>query len=119
MVKLRCARRERAKKFGRYLYFLTAAKILSLVSCGMESATRDPLITSDTVAGERSRRDASSFRLTGLRPIGSARAAILLVAFPAAFPVVFPVRPVVTLRSLAQTESLGKHCLKTARAERY
>src|SRR5580692_10878959 len=90
-VKLRCARRERAKKFGRYLYFLTAAKIRSFVSWGMESATLDPLMTSDTVAGDRPMRSANSLRLTGFRPMrifGPAR--LLLFA---------------TLRSLAQNES--------------
>src|SRR5580704_268665 len=113
MVKLRCARRERAKKFGRYLYFLTAAKILSLVSCGMESATREPLMTSDTVAGERSRRAASSFRLTGLRLIGSGRPVAFPVSLPVDFPDALPLLPIVTLRSLAQTESLGKRGLNS------
>src|ERR1700687_2749179 len=67
MVKLRWVRNDRAKKFGRYLNFRAAAKIRSLVSCGMESATLDRLITRETVAGERSRCSASFFKLIGLR----------------------------------------------------
>src|ERR1700675_4869340 len=67
MVKLRWVRSERAKKLGRYLNFRAAAKIRSLVSCGMESATLDRLMTRETVAGERSRCSASFFRLIGLR----------------------------------------------------
>ena|ERR1700722_20037424 len=107
MVKLRLARRERAKKFGRYLYFLTAAKILSFVSCGIESATCEPLTTSETVAGERFRSAASSFKLTGLRLDCAAR------------PDILPVFPVLTLRSLAQTETPGKHRLDYACDEQY
>src|SRR3984893_10005886 len=67
MVKLRWVRNERAKKLGRYLNLRAAAKIRSLVSCGMESATLDRLMTRETVAGERSRCSASFFRLIGLR----------------------------------------------------
>src|ERR1700688_3173895 len=67
MVKLRWVRNERAKKLGRYLNFRAAAKIRSLVSCGMESATLERLMTRETVAGERSRCSASFFRLIGLR----------------------------------------------------
>src|ERR1700674_2633561 len=67
MVKLRWVRRERAKKLGRYLNLRAAAKIRSLVSCGMESATLDRLMTRETVAGERSRCSASFFRLIGFR----------------------------------------------------
>src|ERR1700687_2882868 len=65
MVKLRWVRNDRAKKFGRYLNFRAAAKIRSLVSCGMESATLDRLMTRETVAGERSRCSASFFKLIG------------------------------------------------------
>src|SRR5215470_4809317 len=36
----------------------------SLVCCGIESATADRFITSDTVAGERPSSSASSFKLT-------------------------------------------------------
>src|SRR5580700_7209545 len=89
MVKLRWARNERARKFGRYLYLRAAARIRSLVSCGIESATGERFITRDTVAGERPRRSASSFRLTGLGSMGTARTAL------------FTVLLVVTLRSLA------------------
>src|SRR5258706_795906 len=67
MVKLRWVRKERAKKLGRYLNFRAAAKIRSLVSCGMESATLDRLMTRETVAGERSRCSASFLRLIGFR----------------------------------------------------
>jgi len=67
MVKLRWVRNERAKKLGRYLNLRAAAKIRSLVSCGMESATLERLMTRETVAGERSRCSASFFRLMGLR----------------------------------------------------
>src|SRR5712671_2133421 len=67
MVKLRCVRKDRAKKLGRYLNLRAAAKIRSLVSCGMESATLDRLMTRETVAGERSRCSASFLRLIGLR----------------------------------------------------
>src|SRR6266478_8522883 len=67
MVKLRWVRRERAKKLGRYLNLRAAAKIRSLVSCGMESATLERLMTRETVAGERSRCSASFLRLIGLR----------------------------------------------------
>src|ERR1700686_28326 len=67
MVKLRWVRNERAKKLGRYLNLRAAAKIRSLVSCGMESATLERLMTRETVAGERSRCSASFFRLIGLR----------------------------------------------------
>src|SRR5579864_3492285 len=91
MVKLRCARSERAKKFGRYLYFCTAAKILLLVSCGMVSATRDPLMTSEIVAGASPRTSASCFKLTGFR-----LETALLLFFS------------VTLRSLAQTHRASK-----------
>ena len=86
--------RERAKKLGRYLYLRAAAKTRSLVSWGMESATGERLMTSDTVAGESPRCSASSFRLTGLDP----RRALL----PSLLPFFF----VVTLRSLAQSESV-------------
>src|ERR1700694_2327404 len=96
MVKLRWARRERAKKFGRYLYLRAAARIRSLVSCGMESATGERLMTSDTVAGESDRRSASSLRLTGLGPMRTVRAAPLARFF------------LVTLRSLAQTNGGSK-----------
>src|SRR5947209_228439 len=75
IVKLRWARRERAKKFGRYLYLRAATRIRSLVSCGIEPATGERLMTSDTVAGESPNRSASSFRLTGLVPIRTVRAA--------------------------------------------
>jgi len=34
------------------LYLCAAAKMRSLVSCGMESATADRFITNETVAGE-------------------------------------------------------------------
>src|ERR1700687_4192589 len=67
MVKLRWVRNERAKKWGRYLNLRAAAKIRSLVSCGMESATLERLMTRETVAGERSRCSASFFKLIGLR----------------------------------------------------
>ncbi len=50
-------------------------------------------MTSDTVAGESPRRSASSFKLTGLGPMRT--------LLPAPLPFFF----VVTLRSLAQTES--------------
>src|SRR5450631_4087261 len=93
MVKLRWARRERAKKLGRYLNLRAAARTRSLVSWGMESATGERLMTSDTVAGESPRCSASSFKLTGLGPMRT----VLLALLPFFF--------VVTLRSLAQTES--------------
>src|ERR1700722_3434720 len=92
-VKLRWARRERAKKFGRYLYLRAAARIRSLVSCGMESATGERLMTRDTGAGERARGSASCLRLTGFSTMRTVRAAPLTFFF------------VVTLRSLAQNES--------------
>src|ERR1700676_1560673 len=74
MVKLRWARSERAKKLGRYLNLRAAAKTRSLVSCGMESATLDRLITKETVAGERSRCSANflgSWSCAGLAPFHS------------------------------------------------
>src|SRR5579863_7536981 len=95
-VKLRFARKERAKKLGRYLYLRAAAKIRSLVSCGMESATEDLLMTSETVAGESPRCSASSFKLTGFGPMRTAG----LAPRPAFRPV--------TLRSLAQTNFVSK-----------
>src|ERR1700687_994234 len=67
MVKLRCVRNDRAKKLARYLNFRAAAKIRSFVSCGMESATLDRLMTSETVAGESSRCSASFVKLIGFR----------------------------------------------------
>src|SRR5579864_4171230 len=96
MVKLRWARKERAKKLGRYLYFRTAARMRSLVSCGMESATGERLTTSDTVAGESARRSASCLRLTGWGPMETFRAAPLARFF------------VVTQRSLAQLKPGSK-----------
>src|ERR1700730_1822759 len=101
MVKLRWARKERAKKFGRYLYLRAAARIRSCVSWGIESATGERLMTSETVAGERSRRSASSLRLTGFGPIRTARAPPLARFF------------VVTLRSLAQTNRGSKRDIAT------
>ena len=92
IVKLYWARSDRAKKLGRYLNLRAAANTRSLVCCGMESATGDRLITSETVAGERERYSASSFRLTGLELVGAA-----FLALPAAF---FDF----TLRSLAQRQ---------------
>src|SRR5580698_7234845 len=67
MVKLRWVRRERAKKLARYLNLRAAAKMRSLVSCGIESATLERLMTRETVAGERSRCSASFLRLMGRR----------------------------------------------------
>src|ERR1700683_62001 len=96
MVKLRWARKERAKKFGRYLYLRAAARTRSLVSWGMESATGERLMTSDTVAGEMSRRSASCLRLTGLGPMRTVRTAPGARFF------------LVTLRSLAQTKRGSK-----------
>src|ERR1019366_1254158 len=96
MVKLRWARKERAKKFGRYLYLRAAARIRSLVSCGMESATGERLMTSDTVAGESERRSASCLRLTGLGPKRTVGSAPWARFFD------------VTLRSLAQTNRASK-----------
>jgi|GEM_PF-4866203 len=49
------------KKIGPILEFAGAAKTRSLVSCGVESATLDRLITKETVAGERSRCSANFF----------------------------------------------------------
>src|ERR1700704_3067865 len=88
MVKLRCERRVRARKLGRYLNLLAAAKIRSFVSWGMESATVERLITSETVAGESPRCSASFFKLIGLRLTPAPRLSIIL-----------------TQRSLAQAES--------------
>src|SRR5579859_4198358 len=93
MVKLCLARNERAKKLGRYLNLRAAARTRSLVSCGMESATGERLMTSDTVAGESPKCSASSFRLTGLGPMRTERPALLTFFL------------IVTERSLAQTES--------------
>src|ERR1700722_16718297 len=96
MVKLRWVRRERAKKLGRYLNLRAAAKMRSLVSCGMESATLDRLMTRETVAGERSRCSASFLRLIGRRAGWAGSAVCLVICFVSlAF---FGV----TLRSLAQ-----------------
>src|SRR5260370_23168394 len=67
MVKLRWGRNDRAKKLGRYLNFRAAAKIRSLVSCGMEAATLERLMTRETVSAERSRCSASFFKLMGFR----------------------------------------------------
>src|SRR6266404_6313604 len=101
MVKLRWVRKERAKKLGRYLNLRAAAKIRSLVSCGMESATLDRLMTRETVAGERSRCSASFFRLMGLRAAWPAPSlvdlALVALDFFAA-----------TERSLAQENRGGK-----------
>src|ERR1700722_1652065 len=99
-VKLRWARRERAKKFGRYLYLRAAARIRSLVSCGMESATGERLMTSDTVAGERARCSASCLRLTGFGAMRTVRAAPLTLFF------------VATVRSLAQTDRGSKRMFR-------
>src|SRR6266852_3490581 len=96
MVKLRWVRNERAKKLGRYLNLRAAAKIRSLVSCGMESATLDRLMTRETVAGERSRCSASFFRLIGLRAACPAPSPLDLDFF------------VATERSLAQGNPGGK-----------
>src|ERR1700687_4889657 len=96
MVKLRWVRNERAKKWGRYLNLRAAAKIRSLVSCGMESATLERLMTRETVAGESCKCSANFFRLIGLRaarPVASLLAFGLLVA---------------TKRSLAQGNRRGK-----------
>src|SRR5215469_13675548 len=93
MVKLRRARKERAKKFGRYLYFRTARKMRSLVSCGIELATGELFRTNETVAGDKASRSASSFKLSGFDPMRTFRSAP------------FPVLPSVTLPSLAQIES--------------
>ena len=100
MVKLRWVRRERAKKLGRYLNLRAAAKIRSLVSWGMESATVERLMTSETVAGESARCPASFYRLMGfraLRAVPTLAGLGLLVA---------------TMRSLAQEnrESKMKDC---------
>src|SRR6202521_2213462 len=102
MVKLRWVRNERAKKLGRYLNLRAAAKIRSLVFCGMESATLDRLITRETVAGERSRCSASFLRLIGLRAACAAPSpGLALPALPglALLPLDFFVA---TERSLAQ-----------------
>src|SRR5450755_3065981 len=96
MVKLRCVRKERAKKLARYLNLRAAAKIRSLVSCGMESATLERLMTRETVAGERSRCSASFLRLMGLRAAPDA---------PSLPDLVFRVA---TERSLAQGNCAGK-----------
>src|SRR5216683_2598121 len=100
MVKLRCARSERARKLGRYLYLRAAARTRSWVSLGMESATGERLMTSETVAGESPRRSANSLRLTGL----GLRRAVRPAPWPFPF---FTLRSLAffTLRSLAQTES--------------
>src|SRR5258706_14600301 len=97
MVKLRWVRNDRAKKLGRYLNFRAAAKIRSLVSCGMESATLDRLMTRETVAGERSRGSANFLRRIGLR---AACAAPSLVGFALSDLGFF----MVTERSLAQSK---------------
>src|ERR1035441_3063501 len=93
MVKLRCVRSERARKLGRYLNFFAASKIRSLVSCGIESATLDRLMTRDTVAGERLRCSARVFKLIGFRAVGLVRSNACFVGFGFR---------VVTERSLAQ-----------------
>src|SRR6266849_1609876 len=98
MVKLRCVRRERAKKLGRYLNLRAAAKMRSLVSCGMESATLDRLMTRETVAGERSRCSASFFKLMGLRAVWAEPSPVGFVVFAFGGFGFF----VVTQRSLAQ-----------------
>src|SRR5580658_3655293 len=96
MVKLRCVRRERARKLGRYLNLRAAAKMRSLVSCGMESATGERLMTRETVAGDRARCSARFFKLMGLR------AARPLIS-PSAFGFL-----VLTERSLAQGNGASK-----------
>ena len=96
IVKLRWVRRDLAKKLGRYLNLRAAAKIRSLVSWGMESATIERLITNDTVAGESPRCSASFFRLMGFRAI---RPAPSLPGFTFL---------VATLRSLAQGNRRSK-----------
>ena len=106
IVKLRLARSERAKKLGRYLNFLAAAWIRSLVSWGIESATLERFITRETVAGDSPRYSASSFRLTGL---------LLWLTFSrvlASGPSFF------TLRSLAQTISRSKSGWRSPRNQR-
>src|SRR5712692_2451388 len=65
MVKLRCLRKERATKLGRRLRCRAAARMRSLVACGMESAAGERLITRDTVAGESPRCSARAFWLSG------------------------------------------------------
>src|SRR5579859_5035451 len=67
MVKLRWVRSDRAKKLARYLNLRAAAKMRSLVSWGMESATLERLMTRETVAGESARCSASFLRLMGRR----------------------------------------------------
>src|SRR6266478_4808468 len=101
MVKLRWVRNDRAKKLGRYLNLRAAAKIRSLVSCGMESATLDRLMTRETVAGERSRCSASFFRLIGLRAACPAPSLVDLALAGLDF-------FVATERSLAQGNRGGK-----------
>ncbi len=92
MVKLRWVRKERARKLARYLNLRTAAKMRSLVSGGMESATLERLMTRETVAGERSRYSARAFRLVGF---GAERAWALVLELGLR---------VATERSLAQGE---------------
>jgi len=77
MVKLWRARNDRAKKLGRYFSLRAAARILSLVCCGMESATGERLMTRDTVAGARARCSASCFKLTGFEDAGNVFALFL------------------------------------------
>jgi hypothetical protein len=97
MVKLRWARNERAKKLGRYLNCHAASKIRSFLSAGIDMATGERFMTSDTVAGESPRCSASSLRLTGFGSMRTVRAA-LFVRFLVA-----------TLRSLAQPNQRSKH----------
>jgi hypothetical protein len=73
----------------------------------MESATGERLMTSETVAGERSSRRASSLRLTGFGPMRTVGAAPLARFF------------VATLRSLAQTNWASKRDVATISRNSY
>src|ERR1700685_4014167 len=69
MVNVRCLRKERATKFGRYFSFSAAANTLSLVDCGIAAAQRASFSTTETVAGERWKGWAANLRLTVFRAV--------------------------------------------------
>src|SRR5438309_4619911 len=62
--KLRCLRKDRATRLGRYPSLAAASKTLTLVSGRIASATGDSFSTTETVVCDTPRCSATSRRLT-------------------------------------------------------